>query len=83
MLNTFTNVKVNMKVNIIVYIYLSIFVCIYCNEYSIRHTDTGKVRGLVETLHGHGHKKVETFFGIPFASPPVGALRLEVRYALI
>ncbi|KAH3730960.1 hypothetical protein DPMN_056961 [Dreissena polymorpha] len=44
-------------------------------EYSVRLTDAGKVRGLVEMAHGQ--KKVEKFFGIPFASPPVGVLRLE------
>ncbi|XP_052774834.1 carboxylesterase 1C-like [Mya arenaria] len=67
---------------LIYYIKIQIFlICVTCSlyvdgtEYSIRLTDTGKVKGFVDTVHGH--KKVETFFGIPFASPPVGNLRLE------
>ncbi|XP_060585843.1 fatty acyl-CoA hydrolase precursor, medium chain-like [Ruditapes philippinarum] len=44
-------------------------------EYSVRVTDYGKVKGVVEYVHGQ--KIVEKFFGIPYASPPIGNLRLE------
>lgn len=40
---------------------------------SIRQTNFGQVRGLTEYVHGH--KKVEKFLGVPYASPPVGKLR--------
>ena len=45
-------------------------------EYTVRKTNYGRVRGVVEQVHGH--KKVEKYLGIPYASPPVGNLRLEV-----
>ncbi|XP_045158061.1 liver carboxylesterase 1-like [Mercenaria mercenaria] len=44
-------------------------------EYSLRVTNYGKVKGIVEYVHGQ--KVVEKFFGIPYASPPLGKLRLE------
>lgn len=38
-------------------------------------TDKGKVRGLIETsLTG---KKVDAWFGIPYAQPPIGSLRFK------
>ena len=49
-------------------------------EYSVRVTDYGRVKGVVEYVHGQ--KIVEKFFGIPYASPPVGNLRLEVCFLL-
>jgi hypothetical protein len=62
----------------IVKIFLLLFVLRLndCTEYSLRVTNYGKVRGVVEEVHGQ--KKVEKFFGIPYASPPLGNLRLEV-----
>lgn len=47
-----------------------------CVEDSLRNTNFGKVRGTVEYVHGQ--TLVEKFYGIPYASPPVGHLRLEV-----
>lgn len=37
-------------------------------------TDKGKVRGFTETING---KKVDIFYGIPFAAPPLGELRFR------
>ena len=45
-------------------------------EFSVRTTNYGSVKGTVSTS-GH-NKKIEKFFGIPYARPPVGELRLEV-----
>jgi len=46
-------------------------------KHVIRNTEYGKVRGVLEHVH-HG-KVVEKFLGIPYAQPPVGKLRFEVR----
>ena len=49
-------------------------------DYSIRTTNHGKVKGVIER---YKHQKIEKFLGIPYASAPVGKLRLEVRQKLI
>ena len=46
-------------------------------DYTIRSTKYGSVKGIVERMHGH--HRIEKFFGIPYASAPIGKLRLEVR----
>ena len=73
-------IKTNMSIKIdhafIKILFCTLFFKYGLCEYSIRKTSHGKVKGVVENVHGH--KKVEKFFGIPYASPPVGGLRLEV-----
>ena len=45
-------------------------------DHSVRTTKYGKVKGIVDKIHGH--QKIEKFLGIPYARAPVGNLRLEV-----
>ena len=53
----------------------------FCEEYMERRTEYGKIRGIVkEVLPG---QFVEMFLGVPYASPPVGELRFEVRVSLL
>ena len=58
---------------------LTTIVLDYCSatDYSVRSTKYGKVKGIVERVHGR--HRIEKFFGIPYARAPVGKLRLEVR----
>ena len=49
-----------------------LFPCITLSHESIIHTDKGRVLGLSRYSNG---KKVDVFWGIPFAKPPVGRLR--------
>ena len=44
----------------------------------VRVTPQGKVMGKVH--HLPDGKKVENYFGIPYAKPPIGKLRYEVRF---
>ena len=44
-----------------------------------RQTLYGRVRGTIRTLHFLGGRQVERYLGVPYASPPVGKLRFEVR----
>lgn len=44
-------------------------------KHVIRHTEYGKVRGVLELVHSG--KVVEKYLGIPFAQPPIGKLRFE------
>ena len=37
-------------------------------------TDKGKVKGFTQTVLG---KQIDTFYGIPFAKPPIGDLRFK------
>lgn len=69
------NYRIKRTMTKFLYIVTLLHMC--ASEYTVRVTNYGKVRGIVETAHGH--KRVEKFFGIPFASPPVGPLRFEVR----
>lgn len=50
-------------------------------EYVVRDTDYGQVRGFVKTVLGS--KKVERYFRVPFAAPPVGELRFEVSDSFV
>ena len=49
-------------------------------DYSIRATNAGKVKGVVER---YKHQNIEKFLGIPYASAPVGKLRFEVSEATL
>ena len=51
--------------------------CVEGRRFMERNTNYGRVRGLVEVVQGG--KKVEKYLGIPYAQPPVGYLRFEVR----
>ncbi|XP_067679636.1 neuroligin-4, Y-linked-like [Haliotis asinina] len=44
-------------------------------EFVVRDTHYGRVRGIVNTVLGS--KKIERYLGIPYAAPPVGELRFE------
>ena len=61
---------------------ITVMLCVYldmklCEEYVERRTENGKIRGVIkEVLEG---KFVEVFLGVPYARPPVGELRFEVR----
>lgn len=46
-------------------------------DHVLVETDDGPVQGQVLTLHTGD--RVNTFLGIPFAEPPVGHLRWQVR----
>ena len=46
-------------------------------EFVVRQTVYGEVRGQVLTVLGNS--TVERFLGIPYAAPPTGELRFEVR----
>ena len=48
-----------------------------------RETGYGRVRGRTRTLHFLGGRQVERYLGVPYASPPVGHLRLEVSQCLL
>ena len=63
----------------IIFYMLTTIVLDYCaaTDYSVRSTKYGKVKGIVERVHGR--HRIEKFFGIPYARAPVGKLRLEVR----
>lgn len=55
-------------------------VAVFCNDEdaAIVNTETGYLRGaLLESRTG---KRIYSFTGIPFAEPPLGRLRFEVRY---
>ncbi|XP_067679634.1 neuroligin-4, Y-linked-like [Haliotis asinina] len=62
-----------------------VFMCVSClaaivitfenEEFVVRNTRYGRVRGTVKTVLGS--KKVERYLSIPYAAPPVGELRFE------
>lgn len=61
----------------ILYNWLCFFCVIGQDEYVERDTVYGKVRGfLVTAFDDH---VVEKYLGIPYAKPPLGKLRFEVR----
>ena len=64
----------------ILYFLMTLLVICSGKRTTIRLTNFGQVRGLTEYVLGH--KKVEKFLGIPYASPPVGKLRFEVSQVL-
>ena len=69
------------KNTIIIRIIALTVVCKLClSEFSVRTTTYGRVKGVVS--NGAHNKKIEKFFGIPYARPPVGELRLEVSFFL-
>lgn len=51
------------------------------SRHPTRLTRFGRVRGFVDTIYNN--EKVEKYFGIPYAKPPVGDLRFEVRQSCI
>lgn len=66
----------SLRIVVCLVLYVVIIKTYECKEFSVRVTKHGRVKGIVEIVHGQ--KKVEKFFGIPYASPPVGNLRFEV-----
>ncbi|XP_071119428.1 acetylcholinesterase-like [Haliotis cracherodii] len=44
-------------------------------EFVVRDTNYGRIRGTVKTVLGS--KKIEQYFSVPYAAPPVGELRYE------
>lgn len=78
----------DLKDNIIQCFYtILFFVLIYdvnisnCQEYVVRKFKQGKVRGQIDIVHSG--KKVEKYFGIPYAKPPIGNRRFEVRFICV
>lgn len=71
----FENMQNNFKKAREIVLILIKLLCFCSGEHTIRLTNFGQVRGVIE--HVQGHKKVEKFFAIPYASPPVGKLRFE------
>ncbi|XP_046542782.1 acetylcholinesterase-like [Haliotis rubra] len=53
----------------------TIVIAFEAEEFVVRHTLYGRIRGSVKTVLGS--KKVERYLGIPYAAPPVGELRFE------
>ena len=49
-------------------------------EFVVRQTVYGKIRGYVLTVLKNS--TVERFLGIPYAAPPIGELRFEVRIVI-
>ncbi|XP_071119060.1 acetylcholinesterase-like isoform X2 [Haliotis cracherodii] len=45
-------------------------------EFVVRETLNGQIRGIVKTVLGS--KKIEQYFSVPYAAPPVGELRFEI-----
>ncbi|MCF0253024.1 MAG: carboxylesterase family protein, partial [Duodenibacillus sp.] len=48
--------------------------CACAGEMIVR-TDAGRVQGFAKTVLGTYDRGVDVFLGIPYAKPPVGALR--------
>ncbi|KAL4236197.1 postsynaptic membrane assembly [Mactra antiquata] len=71
----------NIRLVLTIVLYLNMLRCFECTEYSVRVTKYGRVKGIVVEVHGQ--KKVEKFFGIPYASPPIGKLRFEITICLV
>ncbi|KAJ8306199.1 hypothetical protein KUTeg_016744 [Tegillarca granosa] len=72
----------DLKENIIQCFYTIFFIVLVndisilnCQEYVVRKFKQGKVRGLIDIVHSG--KKVEKYFGIPYAKPPIGNRRFE------
>ncbi|XP_046542685.1 acetylcholinesterase-like [Haliotis rubra] len=55
--------------------FIAVVITSGAEEYVVRDTAYGQVRGIVKTVLGS--KKVERYFRVPFAAPPVGELRFE------
>ncbi|XP_067679635.1 neuroligin-4, X-linked-like [Haliotis asinina] len=53
----------------------SIVIAFEAEDFVVRDTLYGRIRGTVKTVLGS--KKVERYFSIPYATPPVGELRFE------
>ncbi|KAM6177443.1 pyrethroid hydrolase Ces2e-like [Erethizon dorsatum] len=64
------------QLNTVIWGLLLLFICCHAQDSAspIRTTHTGKVRGSLVHVKG-ADMGVHTFLGIPFARPPVGALR--------
>ena len=61
---------------LIILIIASVFHCVLSQNGPVVDTEYGPVAGI--TIELHNGIEVNSFYGIPFAEPPVGDLRFEV-----